>query len=403
MSRKSMRFGRSVWPLGLICLSFLLGLLAWLFSGNIYLSIAWYITVTVTLSVLFIGYLKILVLRRSDKQEILQLRSKISELEAGLSKAEAAVRSNGLAMLETSERTIGEANKQAGLVSGTADGIKVLHEMITEVARSNQKVVQANNAIHSSLNNTLNEVAAESHVILALAQSIDDLSRSSQEKTEQSKVLLAGAHETESQLRNIESTAQRMTHSAKKMEEMAGFITDIADRTNLLAMNASIEAAHAGQSGKGFAVIAGEVRKLSVQTAEGSRSILLHLSETIKAMEATQSASVVASQFFIDVVKNIQTIALELENYVREMNAIKARSEASQHFVSKVELLSKSIRGSLTDTNALITNTNDSISVVSEIADSIYQDSQALLLTFDEMIAEHKNHPLLSYSSRKYR
>ena len=61
--------------------------------------------------------------------------------------------------------------------------------------------------------------------------------------------------------------------SAKRMMETSVFIGDVAERTNLLGMNASIEAAHAGAAGKGFAVVADQIRGLSVEASKSSRLI----------------------------------------------------------------------------------------------------------------------------------
>ena len=88
-----------------------------------------------------------------------------------------------------------------------------------------------------------------------------------------------------------------VSHS-QSLAEATGLISEIAERTNLLAMNAAIEAAHAGDSGKGFAVVADEIRRLAEQANEKAREIGKVLDEVTKSIELVQDSSAAAGQSF---------------------------------------------------------------------------------------------------------
>lgn len=81
--------------------------------------------------------------------------------------------------------------------------------------------------------------------------------------------------------------AAGLHETATAMGEMTRFIQDVAQRTNMLALNASIEAARAGEAGKGFAVVAGEVKQLAAQTAEAAERIDAHLRDSTDKVGAT--------------------------------------------------------------------------------------------------------------------
>lgn len=339
---------------------------------------------------------------RLQLQQIMELnkqRQLLTESETRIAAARDSVQLTGLSLLESAEKTIASVHRQAGLVSGTADGIKMLRGLITESALSNQQVLQDNLSIQESLRETTMEVQTESRVMHSLADAIERLSSASLEKTGQASQLLDMASSTELRLQEIETTVRKMSMSAKKMEEMAGFITDIADRTNLLAMNASIEAAHSGASGRGFAVIASEVRKLSMQTADWSRSIVTHLSETTAAMEVTRKVTDDTGQYFSIVISSIRSLVQVLEDHVRGMESMKATSVEAQHFITKVEALSTAIIDSVRETDRKVHQTNESFALIAEITDTIIDDSQALLQSFTRMVEENRSNPLVKYSS----
>lgn len=79
----------------------------------------------------------------------------------------------------------------------------------------------------------------------------------------------------------------QLQQGAQKIGEIVSFIGDIAEQTNLLALNATIEAARAGEAGKGFAVVASEVKGLANKTSDATSEITAHINELVKAIEMT--------------------------------------------------------------------------------------------------------------------
>ncbi len=126
--------------------------------------------------------------------------------------------------------------------------------------------------------NSVQTVAASAE---ELAASIQEVARKAEDAT--STVRLAGEHSRKS-VAEIEALADQTA----KISDVIGLIEDIAEQTNLLALNATIEAARAGEAGKGFAVVASEVKTLAEQTARATESV----TELVSRIEASMSSSV---------------------------------------------------------------------------------------------------------------
>jgi methyl-accepting chemotaxis protein len=100
-----------------------------------------------------------------------------------------------------------------------------------------------------------------------------------------------------------------------QIREMASMISDLGDQTNLLAMNASIEAAHAGDAGRGFAVVAGEIRKLAEETGQSASGI----DEVIRGVAQAISTAGELSKEAAGAIGRIDTIADEMNSFLEEV------------------------------------------------------------------------------------
>ena len=111
------------------------------------------------------------------------------------------------------------------------------------------------------------------------------------ENSENVQILLEqSVNEAVEKLRHSLETAIAIENSVKDVSSIVGIINDVASQTNLLALNAAIEAARAGEAGRGFGVVASEVKELASQTRRATKDIV----EKIAQMKEATSAGVVA-------------------------------------------------------------------------------------------------------------
>jgi methyl-accepting chemotaxis protein len=131
-------------------------------------------------------------------------------------------------------------------------------------------------------------------------------------------------------LQEVASDIQEIARESEGLLEINAVMENIASQTNLLSMNAAIEAAHAGEAGKGFAVVADEIRKLAESSGEQSKTIgtvLKKIKESIDKI--TRSTATVLARFeAID--SGVKTVALQEENI---RNAMEEQSEGSKQLL----------------------------------------------------------------------
>jgi methyl-accepting chemotaxis protein len=150
---------------------------------------------------------------------------------------------------------------------------------------------------------------------------------------------LAGASEVgRSSLQEVATDIQEIARESEGLLEINSVMENIASQTNLLSMNAAIEAAHAGEAGKGFAVVAEEIRKLAESSGEQSKTISSVLKKIKDAIDKITKSTNEVLKRFEAISSGVKTVSDQEENI---RNAMEEQNEGRKQILEAISRLNE--------------------------------------------------------------
>ena len=194
--------------------------------------------------------------------------------------------------------------------------------------------------------------------------SVGSVAKVSRTSAQTSRKLLEAAQDGRKYLSESVQAAESTNKRVGSVIEMADMIRDIAETTNLLAMNAAIEAAHAGDSGRGFAVVADEIRKLAENTSNQSAGIASTLAAVVEDVRRTVEYSTESQKGYEALYGTIEDVGSVLEEIVTNMSELQNGGRQILEAMESLRASSASIRdgsGEIKTQTALLTSGIDVI------------------------------------------
>jgi methyl-accepting chemotaxis protein len=216
----------------------------------------------------------------------------------------------------------------------------------------------------------------------------------------------------------LQAVAQKILEIAKDSEgllEINAVMNSIASQTNLLSMNAAIEAAHAGEAGRGFAVVAGEIRKLAESSSGQSKTTAAMLKKIKASIDSiTASSNEVLSRFEV-IDSGVKTVSVHEQNIRSAMEEQEVGGRQILDSMNRLKEISVSVKSGANDMreagNHLIKQTHDFIEVsnasvngMNEIVNGAMREIKVAVTHVDEMSAENsRNFEELKVESQKFK
>ena len=187
-------------------------------------------------------------------------------------------------------------------------------KMIIQVKDAADNLVGATEQISSASQQIADGAQQQSASFEELSSSVQNNAANASRANELTQVTAKNAETAGSNMDSTVEAISAIEKSSKQIADAVAIITDIADQTNLLALNAAIEAARAGEHGKGFAVVADEVRKLAERSATSAKEISGLIKESLQQVERGVSLTKTTGESLKQMVEEINKAATQLQS-----------------------------------------------------------------------------------------
>jgi len=209
---------------------------------------------------------------------------------------------------------------------------------VSETNATMEQITANINKLNGHVEKQADSVAQSSSAIEQMLANIQSVTQTLVKNTENVNELTTASETGRSGLQDVATDIQEIARESEGLLEINAVMENIASQTNLLSMNAAIEAAHAGEAGKGFAVVADEIRKLAENSSEQSKTISSVLKKIKGSIDKiTQSTDSVLKRF--EAIDSGVRIVAEQEENIR--NAMEEQGHGSKQILDSVSLVNE--------------------------------------------------------------
>jgi twitching motility protein PilJ len=260
---------------------------------------------------------------------------------------------------------VGRINSASAQVTSATESAQATSVKLLQAAEKQSKEIQDTSASVLKMARAINEVSASASRSVSVARQSLSAAQKGQEAVSNS---ISGMNEIREQIQETSKRIKRLGESSQEIGEIVELISDITEQTNVLALNAAIQAASAGEAGRGFTVVAEEVQRLAERSGEATKQI----GAIVKTIQTDTSDAVAAME------KSTQGVVEGARLSDNAGQALSEIGEVSRRLAQLIEEISVTAQAQAQAAGTVATNMQDILNITKQTTEGTKQTAVSI-------------------------
>ncbi|MDA3851881.1 MAG: methyl-accepting chemotaxis protein [Spirochaetaceae bacterium] len=365
----------------------------------------------------------------SGKDEISRIHRDLTEVILSLNSFFRAAR-NSSEEVRDGSTALNQGNKlTTDALNQVSQHLQRINQVFNLLEKSMESNYQNISLIHEDMDksgillNDLNHISEQSLVVAErIEKDLSSLQQISGDQNRLAEALEQSVNKGQENALETDRILQEISRELSMILSITAMINEVADRTNILAMNAAIEAAHAGETGRGFSVVAEEIRKLSEQTTENATGIDRSLNNVSSSIKQVAEASQLGLQSFGLIIEEKSRLKDQAKRLEQNIHGIEEGGRSNREFAElvtqrtfnlgenteEVQKMSSTLRSTLAEQESLskqslqeLESIGNEVTRILEISGEYTMLEEKSLQSIDEMESQLRSYQLMDNGSEK--